>query len=595
MHDRPARGPADELDLDTAPSLQNWRPLEPDTADSIRSRATLECGWGRLIFGHTFESSQDLLDELRREAPDKRDIAFYLRDPHVLLALAPHELFLDPSHTYRLALPAGLAAAGPEQSVRVRPLHGEADAEAMQAIYLRRRMAPVEPAFLVEQASRRDSVMLVAEDVATGKLVGGVLFVDHVEVFHDPERGSSLWCLAVDPQAPMPGVGRALVCALVHFAEQRGRSFVDLSVMHGNKEAIALYEQLGFRRAPAFCVKHKNPFNESLFMGSDVVEELNPYARILVDEARRRGIQVEVLDAENGYFRLQSGGRSIVCRESLTELCSAIAMSRCHDKRVTARLLASEGLRVPSQALAASPAENAAFLARHGRLAVKPRRGEQGRGISVDVRDAEALEQAIERARAFDEEVLLEELVEGQDLRVIVIDGEVVAAAVRQPASVTGTGRHTVLQLIEKQSRRRMAATDGESSIPLDEETRRCVRAGGVDLEDVLEQGRTLTVRRTANLHTGGTLHDVTERLHPRLREVSETAARALGIPVTGLDLLVPRVDGPEYCIIEANERPGLANHEPQPTAEAFIDVLFPESRARQREAGSQRNPGATS
>jgi hypothetical protein len=27
---------------------------------------------------------------------------------------------------------------------------------------------------------------------------------------------------------------------------------------------------------------------------------------------------------------------------------------------------------------------------------------------------------------------------------------------------------------------------------------------------------------------------------------------------------------------VEANERPGLANHEPQPTAAAFIDFLFP-------------------
>ena len=53
-------------------------------------------------------------------------------------------------------------------------------------------------------------------------------------------------------------------------------------------------------------------------------------------------------------------------------------------------------------------------------------------------------------------------------------------------------------------------------------------------------------------------------------------AAEAIGIPVTGIDLLVPDVTRPEYVFIEANERPGLANHEPQPTAEAFVDLLFP-------------------
>ncbi len=55
-------------------------------------------------------------------------------------------------------------------------------------------------------------------------------------------------------------------------------------------------------------------------------------------------------------------------------------------------------------------------------------------------------------------------------------------------------------------------------------------------------------------------------------------AAQALEIPVVGLDLAVPDVEGPEYAIIEANERPGLANHEPQPTAERFIDLLFPQT-----------------
>jgi D-alanine-D-alanine ligase-like ATP-grasp enzyme len=54
-----------------------------------------------------------------------------------------------------------------------------------------------------------------------------------------------------------------------------------------------------------------------------------------------------------------------------------------------------------------------------------------------------------------------------------------------------------------------------------------------------------------------------------------------LDIPVTGLDFIVPAVDGPDYAIIEANERPGLANHEPQPTAERFIDLLFPQTAVR--------------
>ena len=63
------------------------------------------------------------------------------------------------------------------------------------------------------------------------------------------------------------------------------------------------------------------------------------------------------------------------------------------------------------------------------------------------------------------------------------------------------------------------------------------------------------------------------------LRAAAEHASRVLDIPVTGLDFLVPAVDGPDYVIIEANERPGLANHEPQPTVQRFVDLLFPNTR----------------
>ncbi len=112
----------------------------------------------------------------------------------------------------------------------------------------------------------------------------------------------------------------------------------------------------------------------------------------------------------------------------------------------------------------------------------------------------------------------------------------------------------------------------------MDSETRRCVEAAGYDLETVLPEGEHLEVRKTANLHTGGTIVDTTEMLHAKLAEAAETAARILDIPVVGLDFLVPAVDGPDYVIVEANERPGLANHEPQPTAERFVDLLFPQT-----------------
>jgi D-alanine-D-alanine ligase-like ATP-grasp enzyme len=109
----------------------------------------------------------------------------------------------------------------------------------------------------------------------------------------------------------------------------------------------------------------------------------------------------------------------------------------------------------------------------------------------------------------------------------------------------------------------------------MDDETDRCLRTAGYGFDAIVPAGEKINVRKTANLHTGGTIHDVTEQLHPGLAEAARRATQAIDIPVTGLDFMVSDVSGSDYVIIEANERPGLANHEPQPTAERFIDLLF--------------------
>ena len=129
---------------------------------------------------------------------------------------------------------------------------------------------------------------------------------------------------------------------------------------------------------------------------------------------------------------LTQGGRQIRCRESLSDLTTAVSMTLCQDKVLTHRALQHAGLRQPQQRLAGSAEENAAFLAEHGSLVVKPVDGEQGQGVAVDLRTAEEVEEAIEAARHFDSRVLLESYHAGHDLRVLVIGYEVVAAAIRR-------------------------------------------------------------------------------------------------------------------------------------------------------------------
>ncbi|ORW85355.1 GNAT family acetyltransferase [Mycobacterium sp. IEC1808] len=556
----------------------------PELVDAMAKDVELEMGWGRLIFGQTFADAETLAETLRREVAGRRDICIYARESHVVVAGAPTELFIDPSHTYRLRFtghPDEENLAPSPVGMTVRTLNDPVDADAMNRVFVRCGMVPAPVETIWDNHLHQEAVTyLLAVRDDDDAVVGTVTGVDHQLLFSDPEEGSSLWTLAVDPAAALPGVGEALTRAVADHFRRAGRAYMDLSVAHDNAAAIGLYEKLGFVRVPVLAIKRKNAINEPLFTPPpETVEDLNPYARIIADEAMRRGIWVEVLDAETGEMRLTHGGRSVITRESLSEFTSAIAMCRCDDKRLTRRLVSEAGINVPRARLATFDDGDFAFLQEVGEVVVKPTRGEQGKGITVGVvaeKGPDELAAAVARARQHYREVLIEERIDGDDLRLVVINGRVVAAALRKPPEIIGTGDHTVRDLIAAESRRRSAATGGESKIPIDDITEATVAEAGWKLDDVLPQGNRLRVRRTANLHQGGTIHDVTAQVNPELCRVAVAAAEAIGIPVTGIDLLVPDVTGADYAFIEANERPGLANHEPQPTAAAFIDYLFP-------------------
>lgn len=543
----------------------------------------VHCGWGRLLLGHTFVNEALLADTLLEEKPGERDIAMYVANPHLVLNRAPQSLFLDPSDTWRLWLNNYRPRPRSIPGVLIRRAISTEDIEAINSIYRSRKMVPLKPGDAFKELYSGQLLHLVAEGTHSHRIVGTVMGVNHEKVFNDPEKGSSLWCLAVAPDCKTPGVGEALVRYLIEYYQARGCQYLDLSVLHDNQSAKNLYRKLKFESINTFTIKTKNAINEKLFAGIPQWSKLNPYARIIVDEALSRGIEVIMDDEESGLFTLSLGGRQIRCHESLTDITSAVSMTLCQNKLLTHKILTKAGLATPQYALYRDMPQAEAFLKEHKSVVVKPLDSEQGHGISVDIRDTADLQTAVGHAHSIANEIILERYHPGQDLRVLVIGQQVVAAAVRRPAEIVGDGGKDIKTLIEKQSRRRQAATGGESRIPMDTETERCIKEAGYDWNSVLKADEHLLVRKTANLHTGGVLIDVTDQLHPMLREAARTAASALNIPVTGIDMIVQAPGKANYVIIEANERPGLANHEPHPTAQRFIDLLFPYSEEIKR------------
>ena len=266
---------------------------EADTpARGEKENAFVDCGWGRLIFANTFRDTATLVSTLRSEQDGQRDIAFYVDEPQMVLAGAPQSLFLDPSLCYRLDLSDHAPLSTDGLPFHIRPLKDEADVQGASNVYAARGMIPLPSSF---NGSDGSVTLLVAEDNNSGEILGAVMGVDHVEAFGDAMGSASLWSLAVAPSAPHGKVGEYLVRALADRFRALGRAYLDLTVMQDNAEASALYEKLGFVRVPVFSVKCRNRINERLYAGTNPAADLNPYGRIIVEEALRRGIRARWL------------------------------------------------------------------------------------------------------------------------------------------------------------------------------------------------------------------------------------------------------------------------------------------------------------
>lgn len=244
---------------------------------------------------------------------------------------------------------------------------------------------------------------------------------------------------------------------------------------------------------------------------------------------------------------------------------------------------------VPRGSVVQSYEDACAVLADLGTVVVKPRDGNQGRGVTVGVNDASAMQRAFDAAREISNSVIVEEQFLGKDFRILFINGALAAASLRLPARVKGDGEKSVADLVEAVNRD-PSRGDGHSKpltrLVLDETALACLEEQGMTPECVPAAGRDILLRRTGNLSTGGEAVDVTSEVHPETIALCSRAARAVGLDICGIDLITPDISQPlpdaSAGIIEVNAAPGIRMHEhpsrgsARETGEAIVDMLYP-------------------
>lgn len=319
-----------------------------------------------------------------------------------------------------------------------------------------------------------------------------------------------------------------------------------------------------------------------------------PSTASIVDEATRRGIPHRRLNAHS-HVLLGQGHRQRHIQASMTDGTTVFGVELAADKAWSKRMFDEAGIAVPEgRSVKTLDEARAAAHALGWPVVVKPLDANHGRGITTEIGDDAALDTAYGVAKAHHDTVVVERHLVGDDHRLLLIGGRLVAAARREPAHVVGDGTRTVRALIDvvnSDPRRGYGHERTLTQVEVDPNTLRMLAEQGLDLDAVPAAGARVVLRSTANLSTGGTATDITDEIHPSIRFMAERVARIVGLDIMGIDIVAPHLHAPLEKtgggIVEVNAAPGLRMHldpthgVPRDVAGPIIDLLFPEGDGR--------------
>lgn len=295
---------------------------------------------------------------------------------------------------------------------------------------------------------------------------------------------------------------------------------------------------------------------------------LGPSTGSIVQAAIARGVPYRRL-TEGSLVQFGWGSRQRRIQAAETDRSSAIAESIAQDKHLTKKLLDAAGVAVPFGREVTNIEDAwAAMLEIAGPVVVKPKDGNQGKGVTVNISTREQLNDAYMAASKISTEVLVERFIAGSDFRLLVVGNQMVAAARREPPIVAGDGILSVRALVaqvNEDPRRGSGHATSLTKIRIDDIALASLAEQDLNADSIPSKGQRVVMRSNANLSTGGTATDVTDDVHPELAATAVAAAQVIGLDVCGVDVMCDSVLLPLEVqgggIVEVNAAPGLRMH----------------------------------
>jgi cyanophycin synthetase len=372
-----------------------------------------------------------------------------------------------------------------------------------------------------------------------------------------------------------------------------------------NEHEIAfscIYEEAGLFAAKSACSMLNTMLKNERLGITAVLRELNlirnryqtgPTTSYILDEIIRR--EIPFLQFEKGSLLIAGHGcHQKKLRTAVVDTTSGLGIELAGDKEETKNILAAANMPVPKGIVIYSEKELRERINEvRFPVVIKPLDGNHGRGVTTDIRTMERALFGYSIARDISEAVIVEEFIEGDDYRFLIIDFKLVAVAKRKPAMITGDGVRNIHELITRENENPDRG-DGEehvlAPIRVDSVTQKILLEKQLTPDSVLQKNEVLILKDTANISAGGTAEDVTDQVHHENKFLAERAARLFNLNICGLDIVARSIHTPisreTGAIIEVNAGPGLRMHsnpqkgKPRNVAAPILEMLFPAARS---------------
>lgn len=315
--------------------------------------------------------------------------------------------------------------------------------------------------------------------------------------------------------------------------------------------------------------------------------------QVIFEAALKKGIKVKIISQNSNLLKLSCKGKTLFVKGMSFPVNPPPSCFIANNKFLTKRVLRSYDIPVPRSWLVKTPAKAREMVLAKNLFpcVLKPAKGRRGDKVFVNIESIEEFDKILPLifTESGEKSILLEEHIKGKDYRLLVVGGKVSAVMERIPAHVTGDGKSNIRELIKQFNRNPLVGKNHEKplcAIEFGGEVKRNLEKQDKTMTSILKRKEVYFLRQNANISTGGTGVDVTDKISSKLKKAAIRAAEALGMVIVGVDIVYNKASK-KFYILELNDCPGIDIHhypavgKPRQVATDIVELLFARQLAK--------------